>query len=59
MALENEMKNPKDFCGTTGVLNQSMIVIVALYSALGLFGYIKYGSGVQPTVTVNLPQGDM
>lgn len=59
MPLENEMKTPKDFRGTTGVMNRGMVVVVLLYGGIGLAGYIKYGTDVESTVTVNLPPQDM
>lgn len=59
MPLENEMKTPKDFRGPTGILNRAMCLIVALYIALGLAGYIKYGEHVAATVTVNLPEKEL
>lgn len=59
MPLENEMKNPKDFRGPTGILNRSMCLVVGLYMALGLFGYIKYGPDVEPTITLNLPSNEL
>lgn len=59
MPLENEMKTPKDFRGTTGILNRSMCLIVSLYIILGITGYIKYGSSVHPTITVDLPEKEL
>lgn len=59
MPLENEMKNPKDFRGPTGILNRSMCLVVALYIGLGLSGYLKYGSTIKSTITLNLPQDDL
>lgn len=59
MALENVTKTPKDFRGTTGILSRAMVLIVILYTGLGLAGYIKYGPTVQATITMNLPQNDM
>lgn len=59
MPLENEMKNPKDFRGPTGILNRSMCLVVVLYMALGLSGYIKYGANVKPTITLNLPTNEL
>lgn len=32
-----------------------MIVIVSLYVGMGLFGYMKYGSSVMGSITLNLP----
>lgn len=43
------------FGGNFGVLNRAMIVIVSLYVGMGLFGYMKYGSSVMGSITLNLP----
>lgn len=59
MPLENEMKTPKDFRGITGILNRAMCLVVALYIGLGLAGYIRYGTAIESTITVNLPQQDL
>ncbi|XP_012531464.2 proton-coupled amino acid transporter-like protein CG1139 [Monomorium pharaonis] len=56
MPLENEMKTPKTFMKPFGVLNVSMTIIVALYTALGFFGYIKFGEKVEGSITLNLPK---
>ncbi|XP_031630120.1 proton-coupled amino acid transporter-like protein CG1139 [Contarinia nasturtii] len=58
MPLENEMRTPKDFRGSTGILNRAMFLIVALYIGLGLTGYLRYGDEIKPTITINLPQTD-
>lgn len=59
LALENNMKTPKSFGGYFGVLNFSMFIIVSLYAGMGFFGYIKYGSDVEASVTLNLPSTEM
>lgn len=59
MPLENEMKRPKAFGGTTGILNRAMVLIIVMYISLGFAGYIKYGSKIQPTITVNLPEDEL
>lgn len=59
MPLENEMKRPKDFRGSTGILNRAMCLVVTLYVGLGLCGYLKYGSSIKPTVTLNLPENEL
>lgn len=59
LPLENEMKTPKAFGGSFGVLNQGMVVIVLLYVGMGLFGFIKYGDAIQGSITLNLPPEDM
>ncbi|KAG5307196.1 PREDICTED: proton-coupled amino acid transporter 1-like [Acromyrmex echinatior] len=58
IALENNMKTPQNFGGYCGVLNIGMTVIVILYIAIGLFGYIKYGSDAKGSVTFNLPSDE-
>lgn len=59
MPLENEMKTPKSFGGSTGVLNKSMILIVILYVVMGLFGYLKYGPDSKGSITLNLPTNEL
>lgn len=59
MPLENEMKTPADFRGSTGILNRSMFLIVSLYIGLGLCGYLKYGPDVKSSVTLNLPETEL
>lgn len=59
MPLENEMKSPKNFVGITGILNRSMCIVIALYVGVGLCGYLKYGSQIKSTITLNLPEQEM
>ncbi|XP_037931520.1 proton-coupled amino acid transporter-like protein CG1139 [Teleopsis dalmanni] len=59
LPLENEMKTPKKFGGSCGVLNVAMILIVFLYVGMGLFGYLNYGSNVEGSITLNLPAKDI
>ncbi|XP_026313980.1 proton-coupled amino acid transporter-like protein pathetic [Hyposmocoma kahamanoa] len=55
MPVENEMSNPEHFLGCPGVLSTTMILVVLLYGAVGLFGYLKYGESVLGSITLNLP----
>ncbi|XP_029842406.3 proton-coupled amino acid transporter 1 isoform X1 [Ixodes scapularis] len=55
LPLENEMQNPQDFVGINGVLNTGMMIVVCLYTAIGFFGYLKYGSDVRGSITLNFP----
>ncbi|XP_065332767.1 proton-coupled amino acid transporter-like protein CG1139 [Cloeon dipterum] len=55
LALENNMKKPASFGGYTGVFNQAMSIIVALYAGVGACGYLKYGADVKGSITLNLP----
>lgn len=54
LPLENNMKTPQDFSGLTGVLNTGMVIVASLYTAVGFFGYLKYGENVEATITLNL-----
>ncbi|CAK9809795.1 Proton-coupled amino acid transporter-like protein CG1139 [Anthophora plagiata] len=54
MPLENEMKNPRTFIRPVGVLNAGMGLIVLLYTCLGFFGYIRYGSAIEGSITFSL-----
>lgn len=53
------MKTPESFGGPLGVLNRAMVLIVGLYIGMGFMGYIKYGSEIEETITLNLPKGEM
>ncbi|CAG7785967.1 unnamed protein product [Allacma fusca] len=59
LPLENSMKNPQDFGGWNGVLNTSMVIVGCLYTAVGFFGYLKYGDAAKGSVTLNLPGGEL
>lgn len=54
MPLENEMKTPKSFGGTYGVLNIGMITIIILYIGMGLLGYLAYGSNVGGSISYSI-----
>ena len=49
----------QDMLGYNGVLNTSMTLVVALYVAMGFYGYLRYGETVDATITLNLPAEDM
>jgi proton-coupled amino acid transporter len=54
------MKTPEDFGGLTGVLNTGMVIVACLYTAVGFFGYLRYGDYMKlGSITLNLPQNDM
>lgn len=59
LPLKNEMKQPKHFAKTLGVMNISMIPISILYVIFGFFGYLKYGDEIQGSITLNLPQAEI
>lgn len=54
MPLENEMKTPRAFGGTCGVLNIGMMTIIALYIGMGLFGFLAYGSTVGGSISYTI-----
>lgn len=54
------MKNPQDFGGWAGVLNTGMVIVAALYTGVGFFGYLKYGDkAVEGSVTLLLPPDEL
>lgn len=59
LPLENNMKTPKSFGGSFGVLNRAMVLIIIMYVGMGFFGYIKYGSEALGSITLNLPNKDI
>ncbi|XP_023032932.2 proton-coupled amino acid transporter-like protein CG1139 isoform X2 [Drosophila willistoni] len=58
MSLENDMKNPSHFIGCPSVLNFGMGLVIALYTLVGFFGYLKYGDATEASITLNLPLED-
>lgn len=56
MPLENKMRHPEDFGGWLGVLNLGMTIVICLYTAVGFYGYLRFGDQVLGSVTLNLPQ---
>ena len=52
------MRTPAAFGGAAGVLSTAMRIVVILFSAMGYFGYLEYGSTVQGSITLNLPAGE-
>lgn len=59
MPLENKMRDPGNFGGAIGVLNTGMTVVVAIYTAIGFYGYLQYGEAVKGSITLNLPPQDL
>lgn len=46
LTLENRLRDPKKMGGPLGVLSTSMSAVTLIYLAVGLSGYLTYGSGV-------------
>ena len=51
------MRHPEDFAGIFGVMNTGMSLVVILYTAMGFFGYLKYGTDIQSSITLNFTEG--
>lgn len=49
------METKSFFTPINGVLNTAMIIVAVMYYSIGLFGYLKYGSGSLASITLNLP----
>ncbi|XP_014209772.1 proton-coupled amino acid transporter 1 isoform X2 [Copidosoma floridanum] len=59
LPLKNEMKKPKNFDRPMGVLNVGMVIVGAMFVALGFLSYLKYGEDILGSVTLNLePKSD-
>ncbi|CAB0035612.1 unnamed protein product [Trichogramma brassicae] len=59
LPLKKEMKKPKNFDKPLGVLNVGMVIVGAMFVALGFLSYLKYGDKIEGSVTLNLePKAD-
>lgn len=55
--IENAMSKPLELVGPPSyTLHRSIIVIVTMNSALGLFGYMRYGDRCLGSISLNLPE---
>lgn len=59
LPLKNEMKKPRNFNKPLGVLNVGMVIVGAMFVAMGFVSYLKYGDAVAGSVTLNLESGQM
>lgn len=55
LPLRNKMRHKEDYMGCNGVLMTSMYLVLILYECLGFFGYIRFGSSVHATISLDLP----
>ncbi|VDO89468.1 unnamed protein product [Heligmosomoides polygyrus] len=55
MPIENRMRAPQSFIAWNGVLNSSCLVVLAIFSITGFYGYLSLGDTVKDTATLNLP----
>lgn len=49
------MQNVSDFGGWSGVLSLAMVIVTAMYTAVGFYGYLKFGEDSAAAITLNLP----
>lgn len=54
LPIKKDMAEPGAFGGKIGVLNTSMTVVSALYTAIGFFGFLKFGESVTANIALNL-----
>ena len=59
LLTENELKEPKRMLGLTGIIHVSNWFVVAMFIAMGFFGYFKYGKDTAGSITFNLPLNQM
>jgi len=59
LPLENKMQTPRNYGGLTGVMQTGLMIALALYIAVGFYGYYQYGSSIQGSVTLNLPSNEL
>jgi len=55
LPLRNKMRNRDEYMGCNGVLMTSMYLVLLLYECLGFYGFIRFGTSVQATISLNLP----
>lgn len=53
------MKNRHNFAKRWGVINLAIVIVMALYSLVGFLGYLKYGDGVEASITLSLPNTNL
>uniref|UniRef100_A0A2P2I6I0 Proton-coupled amino acid transporter 2-like n=1 Tax=Hirondellea gigas TaxID=1518452 RepID=A0A2P2I6I0_9CRUS len=56
LPLHRNMQHPEDLSTWNGVLNTAMVLVTSLYICVGFYGYLKYGSNVEGSITLNLPR---
>lgn len=56
--LRGRMRREEDMGGWTGLLTLTETVVVAADTAIGFYGYLKFGESTAPAITLNLPQGE-
>lgn len=55
LPIYTRMKHSDKMSGLFGVINISYVLLLILYFAMGLFGFLKFGHNSKDSITLNLP----
>lgn len=55
LPIYTRMKKPEQMGSTWGIVNVSYVLLLFLYCSVGVLGYLRFGSGVKDSITLNLP----
>jgi len=55
LPLRNKMRKQEDYMGCNGVLMTSMYLVLILYLCLGFYGFLRFGSSVHASISLDLP----
>ncbi|XP_076347874.1 proton-coupled amino acid transporter 2-like isoform X2 [Tachypleus tridentatus] len=55
LPIKADMRSPQDYGGYTGILSLGMVIVTVMYTAMGFYGYLKFGDQAQGSITLNLP----
>lgn len=58
LPIYTRMKKPEQMGGVFGLINVSYVILLILYSAVGIMGYLVFGDKVEGSITLNLPNDD-
>ena len=56
LPLYTRLKRQEQMRSLFGVINTSYVIILLVYFTIGLLGYLKFGSQVHGSITLNLPK---
>lgn len=55
LPIYTRMKRPEQMGSTWGIVNVSYVLLLFLYCAVGILGYLRFGLNVKDSITLNLP----
>lgn len=55
LPIYTRMKKPEQMGSTWGIVNVSYVLLLFLYCGVGVLGYLRFGSEVKDSITLNLP----